>query len=72
MENTLYERAVTDISIDPNRPVLPVQPPPIRHVLADPDARETLCGHTVSPGDVFGEHYADFSSVECPECAKAG
>jgi hypothetical protein len=40
--HTLIERAVIDISFDPYQPLLPVQPPPVRHLLATPDAHETL------------------------------
>ena len=71
-KHTLYERAVTDISIDWRQPPMPpIQPPPIRHLLATPDASETLCGHRVAPPDVIGEYYADPGSVECRECARA-
>lgn len=70
-KHTLYERAVTDISIDWRQSVPPIQPPPIRHVLASPDASETLCGHRVSPPDVIGAYYTHHGSVECPVCTRA-
>jgi hypothetical protein len=50
--HTLYERVVMDTSIDWRQPAMPpIQPPPIRHVLASLDADETLCGPSdSSPG----------------------
>jgi hypothetical protein len=64
----LYQRAVVDISIAPGE-IPPTTARRVkRHLLADPQSTEALCGYSVGkPGDIVGA-YVDPGSEACQRC----
>ncbi|HEV2375220.1 MAG TPA: hypothetical protein VGS19_24055 [Streptosporangiaceae bacterium] len=70
----VYERTITRMTIDPDRPVPPQMPEVIAHLPDPDDATRALCDHQPGLGDIPEpagiSDYADWSSRLCRECER--
>jgi hypothetical protein len=71
----MYHRPVVDISLDPAKPMPPLQPRPVRHLLDRPDADLAIDGGCRrAPGDIVdwpSGSYLDPGSDICEDCVRA-
>ena len=71
----VYQRPVVDFSLDPDHPMLHVQPRPVRHLLDDPDATVAIDGsYLKTPIDILDwppGSYLDPGSDACQDCIRA-
>lgn len=69
-QRILFQRTIVNISLNPDSPIPPIEPSPIRHLVKDSQDKRAICGYVRNPGDTMQDSYVDPGSVACPECAE--
>ena len=69
-QTILLQRGTIDISRESARPMPPVWPLPVRHLLKGPQDDTTLCNHRFGPGDTVEDSEIDPRPVACDKCAR--